>query len=84
MQLECECTDNILEQDHGRYSSAILAENWITAIWEQLHSCNSTLQITANWKPLPCHKNNVAIMEVLTMSGYFLPKDLKEINQCRR
>jgi hypothetical protein len=45
-QLECGCTENILEQEYGRYSSVIMTENWITGIWEHLHSCNSTLKIT--------------------------------------
>jgi hypothetical protein len=45
-QLECSCTGNVLEQDYGRYSGVIMIENCITAIWENLHSCNSTLKIT--------------------------------------
>jgi hypothetical protein len=74
-QLEC--------QDYGRYSGAIMTENWITAIWEYLHSCNSTLQITAKCKPQPNRKNNVAVMEALTETGEFTAKDLIEINCCR-
>jgi hypothetical protein len=52
-QLKYGCTGNALEQDYGRYLGAILTEKWIAAIWEHLHSCNSTLQITAKWKPRP-------------------------------
>jgi hypothetical protein len=51
-QLKCGCTGNALEQDPGRYSRVRMTENWITGIWEHLHSCNLTLKITATWKPL--------------------------------
>jgi hypothetical protein len=81
-QLECGCTGNVLEQDYGRYSSVIMTENWITAIWEHLHSCNSTLKITVKWKPQTNHQNDVTVMEALTETGDFSAKDLKEINRC--
>jgi hypothetical protein len=74
-QLECGCTVNVLEQDCGRHSSVIMTENWITAIWEHLHSCNSTLKITAKWKPQTNHQNDVAVMEALTETGEFSAKD---------
>jgi hypothetical protein len=60
-----------------------MTENWITAIWEHLHLCNSTLKITATWKPQPNRKNDVAAMEALTETGDFAAKDLREINRCR-
>jgi hypothetical protein len=65
-QLECGCSGNVLEEDYERYSRFLLTENWITGIWEHLHSCKSTLKITAEWKPLPNCKNDVAMMESLT------------------
>jgi hypothetical protein len=82
-QLEYRCTGNVLEQDYGRYSSVIMTENWITAIWEHLHSCNSTLKITGKWKPQTNRQNDVAVMEALNETGDFSAKDLKEINLCR-
>jgi hypothetical protein len=76
-QLECGCTGNMLEQNYGRYSGVIMTENWITAIWEHLHSCNSTLKITAKWKQQPNHHNGAAVMEALTKTGDFSAKDLR-------
>jgi hypothetical protein len=76
-QLECSCIGNVLEQDYGRYSGTILTENWITVIWEHLHPLNSTLQITAKWKPQQNRKNYVVIMEVLTETGEFTAKALR-------
>jgi hypothetical protein len=82
-QLECECTGNVPEQDYGRYSRVIMTENWITGIWEHLHSCNSTLKTTAKWKPPPNRQNDVDVMEALTETEEFSAKDLKDINRCR-
>jgi hypothetical protein len=82
-QLECGCTVNILEQDYGRYSRVFMTENWITGIWEHLHSCNSTLKITTKWKPLPNRQNDVAVMEAPTETEDFTAKDLTDINRCR-
>jgi hypothetical protein len=65
-QVECGCSGNVLEEDYERYSRVLLTENWITGIWEHLHSCKSTLKITAEWKPLPNRKNDVVMMEALT------------------
>jgi hypothetical protein len=58
-----------------------MTENWITVIWEHLHSCKSTLKITAEWKPLPNRKNDVAMMGALTDTEAFTEKELKEINR---
>jgi hypothetical protein len=58
-----------------------MTENWITGIWEHLHSCKSTLKITVKWKPLPNRKNDVAVMEALTETEELSAKDLKEINR---
>jgi hypothetical protein len=74
-QLEYGCTVNVLEQDYERYSRVLMTENWITGIWEHLHSCNSTLKITAKWKPLSNRQNEVAMMEVLTETEDFFAKD---------
>jgi hypothetical protein len=65
-QLECVCTGNVLEQYCGRHSGIIMTENWITAIWKYLHSCNSTLKITAKWKPQSNRQNDVFVMVALT------------------
>jgi hypothetical protein len=82
-QLECSYTGNVLEQDYSRYSRVLMTENWITGIWEHLHSCNSTLKITAKWKPLPNRQKDVAMMEALTDTEDCSAKDLKDINRCR-
>jgi hypothetical protein len=82
-QLECGCSGNVLEEDYERYSRVLLTENWITSIWEHLHVCRSTLNITAEWKPLPNHKNDVVMMEALTETEEFTATELKEINRCR-
>jgi hypothetical protein len=82
-QLECGCSGNVLEEDYERYSRVLLTENLITGIWEHLHSCKSTLKITAEWKPLPNHKNDVVMMEALTDTEEFTATELKEINRCR-
>jgi hypothetical protein len=82
-QLECGCSRNVLEEDYERYSRVLLTENWITGIWEHLHSCKSTLKITAEWKPLPNRKNDIAMMESLTETEEFTATELKEINRCR-
>jgi hypothetical protein len=82
-QLECGCTGNVLEQGYRRYSRVLMTENWITGIWEHLHSCKSTLKITVKWKPLPNRKNDVTVMESLTETDEFSAKDIKEIYRCR-
>jgi hypothetical protein len=82
-QLECGCLGNVLEQDYGSYSRVLMTENCITGIWEHLYSCKSTLNIIAEWKPLPNFKNDVVIMEALTETEEFTAKELKEINRCR-
>jgi hypothetical protein len=81
--LECGCSGNVLKEDYERYSRFLLTENWITGIWEHLHSCKSTLKITAEWKPLPNCNNDVAMMESLTETEEFTAAELKEINRCR-
>jgi hypothetical protein len=70
-QLECGFSGNVLEEDYERYSRVLLTENWITGILEHLHSCKSTLKITAEWKPLPNRKNDVVMMEALTETEEF-------------
>jgi hypothetical protein len=82
-QLECRFSGNVLEQDYGRYSRVLMTENWITGSWERLYSCKSTLEIVAEWKPLPNCKNDVVMMEALTETEKFTANELKEINRCR-
>jgi hypothetical protein len=60
-----------------------MTENYISGIWEHLHSCKSTLKIAVKWKPLPNLMNDFAVMESLTDTDEFSAKDLKEINRCR-
>jgi hypothetical protein len=82
-QLECGCSENVLEQDYGRYSRVLMTENWITGIWEHLCSFKSTLKIIVEWKLLPNRKHDVVMMEALTETEDFTAKELKEINRCR-
>jgi hypothetical protein len=60
-----------------------MTKKLITGIWEHLHSCKSTLKITAEWKPLPNRKNDVVMVESLTDTEEFTATELKEINRCR-
>jgi hypothetical protein len=76
-QLECGCSGNVLEKDYERYSRVLMTENWIIGIWEDLHSCKSTLNITAEWKLLPNRKNDVVMMEALTETEEFTATELK-------
>jgi hypothetical protein len=78
-QLECGCSGNVLKEDYKRYSRVLLTGNWITVIWEHLHSCKSTLKINAECKPLPNRKNDVVMMEALTETEEFTATELKEI-----
>jgi hypothetical protein len=41
-QLEYGCSGNVLQEYYERYSRVRLTKNWITGIWEHLHSCIST------------------------------------------
>jgi hypothetical protein len=79
-QLECRCSGNVLEEDYERYSRVLLTENCITGIWEHLYPCKSTLRITAEWKPLPNHKNDIIMMESLTEAEEFTATEIIEIN----
>jgi hypothetical protein len=44
-QLKCGTMDNILEQDYDDFSKYIINKNWITEIWQHLHSCKATVAV---------------------------------------
>jgi hypothetical protein len=50
-QLECGCCVNPLVQDNNIYSALIINENWVTEVWEHLHTCNETVEVDGVWKP---------------------------------
>jgi hypothetical protein len=71
-QLECGTMEIILEQDYDKFSKCIISKNWITEIWQHLHSCNATVAVQQKWKPLSGRINETAIMDCLTASNQFL------------
>jgi hypothetical protein len=82
-QLECGTMDNILEQDYNRFSNCVVNKNWITEIWQHLHSCKATVAVQQKWKPCLGRINDIAIMDCLTASNQFSRGKLQDINRCR-
>jgi hypothetical protein len=82
-QLEIVCSAQVLGQDYNRYSQAILCPNWITEIWESLHTCKASVAINSDWIPQPARNGNITIMEELTGSALVNKRDLTDINRCR-
>jgi hypothetical protein len=81
-QLEIGCSAQVLSQDYNRYSQAILCPNWITVIWESLHTCKSSVAINSDWIPQPAIIVDITIMEELTGSALVNKRDLTDINRC--
>jgi hypothetical protein len=81
-QLECGTMENILEQDYNRFSNCIINKNWITNVWQHLHSCKATVVVQQKWKPR-VRVNDTAIMDCLTASNQFTRRELQDINRCR-
>jgi hypothetical protein len=52
-QLGCGCCGNPLEQDYKKYLELLINTNWITEVWEHLHTCNATVEVMGcgNQKP---------------------------------
>jgi hypothetical protein len=44
-QLECGCRGNPLAQYYNNYSALIINTNWITEVWEHLHTCKATVEV---------------------------------------
>jgi hypothetical protein len=82
-QLECGCRGNPLAQDYNTYSALLINTNWITEVWEHLHTCKAKVEIDGLWQPTENRVHDIVIMESLIASGRFTNKDLKEINYCR-
>jgi hypothetical protein len=82
-QLECDTMENILEQDYNRFSNCIINKNWITEIWQHLHSCKATVAVQQKWKRRLGRDNDTAIMDCLTASNQFTRGELQDINRCR-
>jgi hypothetical protein len=69
-QLECGTIENILEQEYEKFSKCIINKNWITEIWQHLHSYNSTVAVQQKWKPCSV-TNDTEIMDCMTASNQF-------------
>jgi hypothetical protein len=82
-QLECGTMENILEQDYDKFSKCIINKNWITEIWQHLHSCKTTVAVQQKWKPRSGRINDTTIMDCLTASNQFSIGELQDINRCR-
>jgi hypothetical protein len=82
-QLEIGCAAQVLGQDYNQNSQAILCPNWITAIWESLHACKSSVAINSDWIPHPARIGDITIMEELKGSALVNKRDLTDINRCR-
>jgi hypothetical protein len=42
-QLECGCSGNPLAQDYNKCVALLINTNWITEVWEHLHTCKATV-----------------------------------------
>jgi hypothetical protein len=82
-QLEVGCETNPLVLKYERYKSLILCPNWVTATWEYLHTCQSTINVTPQWAPKKSRIHYIAIMTEITDTTIGLgTKDLRTINRC--
>jgi hypothetical protein len=50
-QLECMCRGNPLAQDYNKNDALLINKNWITEVWEHLHTCKATVGVDGMWKP---------------------------------
>jgi hypothetical protein len=50
-QLECGSRGKSLAQDYNNYSALIINTNWITEVWERLHTCKAKVEIDGLWQP---------------------------------
>jgi hypothetical protein len=82
-QMECGCTDNVLEQSYKQYTGSIINKKWITVIWAHLERCEATVKLTGFWKLTHIRVNDSMIMEIPTASGLFKPTVILAINRCR-
>jgi hypothetical protein len=60
------------------YCALLINTNWITEVWEYLHTCKAAVEVDGLWQP-----EATVIMETLIASGIFTNKELKNINYCR-
>jgi hypothetical protein len=82
-RLECGCRVNPLAQDCDTYSALLINTNWITEVWEHLHTCNATVDIDGLWEPELNRQHETVITEALEASWRFTKKELKKMNYCR-
>jgi hypothetical protein len=52
--------------------------NWITEVWEHLHTCKATVEVDGMWQPDDNRQHDIVIMEALVASGKFTNKETKE------
>jgi hypothetical protein len=69
-QLEFGTMENILEQDYDKCSKCIINKNWITEIWQHLHSCKATFTVQQNWKPHSGRIHDTSIIITRGITGY--------------
>jgi hypothetical protein len=50
-QLECGFRGNLLAKDYNNYSALLINTNWITEVWEHLHTCKVTVEVDGMWQP---------------------------------
>jgi hypothetical protein len=81
-QLECGCCGNPLAQYFNNYSALLIKTNWLTEVWEHLHTCKVTDEVDGLWQPEANIEQDTVIMETLIASGRFTNKELKDINYC--
>jgi hypothetical protein len=83
-QLEVGCETNPLALKYERYKPLILCPSFVTALWEYLHMCLATTDVTPQWSPKKSRIQDVAIMTALTDPSTGLStKYLRTINRCR-
>jgi hypothetical protein len=82
-QLEVNCVTNPLALKYERYKSLILCPNWVSAMWECLHTCQATINITPQWAPKKSRIHDIAIMMAFKDPTIGLStKYLRTINRC--
>jgi hypothetical protein len=82
-QLECGCRGNPLAQYYNNYLALFINANWITEVWEHLHTYKATVEVDGLWQPEANRDQDMVKMETLIVAGRLMNKELKDINYCR-
>jgi hypothetical protein len=73
-KFECGCRGNPLAQDYNSYYTLLINKNWITEVWEHLHTRKATVEVDGLWQPEANREQDTVIMEMLIASGIFTNK----------